>query len=371
MNGDDFTSGRAKGGFARAKALSPGERRAIASAAARARWDTDATEPPILRATHGSADHPLRIGDIEIPCYVLEDGTRVLSQRGVVGGLDMKYGPRVGGADRLTSFLVGKSISPFVSNDLLMLLGNPIKFKTPHGGKLAWGYPATILADICDAVLAARQSSALQKQQQHIADRCEILVRGFARVGIIALVDEATGYQDERVKTALQDVFNAFLRRELAAWVQRFPEEFYREIYRLRGWDWKGMRVNRPHVVAYYTVDIVYSRLLPHIMEELENRMPRTETGRRKGKLHQLFSDDIGHPALAQHLYAVITLMRVAEDGDWDGFMRMLNRAHPKKTEKWLRLLLQETEAVSRPEPIKESTEPLPLFARLRSAASD
>jgi hypothetical protein len=80
-----------------------------------------------------------------------------------------------------------------------------------------------------------------------------MLTRGLARVGIIALVDEATGYQDQRAKTALRDIFDAFLRKELAAWVQRFPEEFYREIFRLRGWGWKGMKVNRPQVVAYYT----------------------------------------------------------------------------------------------------------------------
>jgi hypothetical protein len=29
----------------------------------------------------------------------------------------------------------------------------------------------------------------------HIVDRCEMLVRGFVRVGIIALVDEATGFR--------------------------------------------------------------------------------------------------------------------------------------------------------------------------------
>src|SRR5258708_28611260 len=99
------------------------------------------------------------------------------------------------------------------------------------------------------------------------------------------------------------------------------------------------MKVTSPQVMDYYQVDIVYSRLLPHIMEELERRMPRSESGRRKGKLHQLFSDDVGHPALAQHLYAVITLMRVSDD--WEDFMRMLDKAHPRKTDKWLKELLQ------------------------------
>jgi|ERR1700730_4838949 hypothetical protein len=125
------------------------------------------------------------------------------------------------------------------------------------------------------------------------------------------------------------------------------------------------MKVNRPQVVAYYTVDIVYSRLLPHFMEELESRMPRTESGRRKGKLHQLFSDDVGHPALAQHLYAVITLMRVSDD--WETFMRMLDKAHPRKTDKWLKELLQANEAMPLL-PANDSSEPLPLFERLQIA---
>jgi len=51
---------------------------------------------------------------------------------------------------------------------------------------------------LCETVLQARKDGKLQSQQMHIAEQCEILVRGFARVGIIALVDEATGYQDYR-----------------------------------------------------------------------------------------------------------------------------------------------------------------------------
>jgi hypothetical protein len=74
-------------------------------------------------------------------------------------------------------------------NDLTARIRKPIKFVPPGGGPVAHGYEATILADICDAVL----SNVLQRQQEHIADQCEILLRGFARIGIIALVDEATG----------------------------------------------------------------------------------------------------------------------------------------------------------------------------------
>ncbi len=106
-------------------------------------------------------------------------------------------------------------------------------------------------------------------------------------------------------------------------------DEFYKQIYRLRGWEWRGRKVNPPQIVAHYTNDFVYERLAPGIREELERRMPRTEGGSRKGKLHQLFTDDIGHPALAQHLHAVTTLMKAASS--WEQFKMMLDQALPRR----------------------------------------
>ncbi len=87
----------------------------------------------------------------------------------------------------------------------------------------------------------------------------DLLIRALAKVGIIALVDEATGYQEVRGKQALQAILDAFLRKELAAWAKRFPDEFYQQIFRLRDWEWKGRAKNPPQAVAHYTKDIVYS----------------------------------------------------------------------------------------------------------------
>jgi hypothetical protein len=141
-------------------------------------------------------------------------------------------------------------------------------------------------------------------------------------------IDEATGYQEVRDKHALQALLDAFLRKELAAWAKRFPDEFYEQIFRLRGWRWKGRGTNPPQVVAAYTKDIVYARLAPQILEELERKNP-IEGGRRRAKHHQWLTDDVGHPALAQHLHAVITLMRVARS--WAQFKQMLDLAHPRR----------------------------------------
>ena len=151
---EEPVSGRAKGGVARARALSPEERRDIAKRGAAARWDGC-----VKTATHGSLDHPLKIGDIEIPCYVLEDGTRVLSQRGLQTGVGMSSGgSSKTGEQRLANFLDSMADKGIDVKDLPARIRNPIRFAPPGGGRASYGYEATILADICDAILSARKA---------------------------------------------------------------------------------------------------------------------------------------------------------------------------------------------------------------------
>jgi hypothetical protein len=317
--------GRAKGGVARARMMSPKERKAIAKKAAAARWSGD-----IKQATHGSEDHPLKIGDVEIPCYVLDDETRVLSQRGVIGGLGMSSGSAAGGADRLTIFLGGKALSPFVSDQLLALMANPIKFRRPTGGPIVYGYPATVLADICDVVLSARQAGVLHQQQEHIADRCELLVRGFARIGIIALVDEATGFQRDRAKDALAKILEAFIAKELRPWLQTFPAEFYQELYRLKGKEFPKDTSYRPRYIGLWTNDIVYNRLAPNVLDQLKVVNPKNELGRRPHKHFQWLTGNIGYPKLREHLGSVTSIMKLSND--WHDFKAKLDRIHPRFT---------------------------------------
>lgn len=280
----------------------------------------------ILRAEYGDPSRPLRIGGLEIPCYVLEDGTRVLSGRGMQTalGLGQRHGALLGG------FLARGNLKSFIPKDLAMALEEPVRFIRPgRGGKLAVGFEATVLLDICDVILEARKSGSLTPTQLVVADQCEVLTRAFAKVGIVALIDEATGYQSVRHKEALQALLDKYLDKELAAWAKRFPDNFYEQIFRLRGWDWKGRGVNPPQVVAKYTVDFVYDRLAPGITQELKKRMPKTSSGRNRGNLHQLFTDEVGHPALAQHLHAVVTLMKASKN--WQQFKILLDTALPKK----------------------------------------
>ena len=104
---------------------------------------------------------------------------------------------------------------------------------------------------------------------------------------MIALVDEATGYQETRDRKALQSILDKYLCKELAAWSETFPDEFYKELFRLRGWQCRGMKINRPSVVGRYTNDIIYERLAPGILDELIERNPEDEKGQPKHRHHQ------------------------------------------------------------------------------------
>lgn len=315
-----------EGGKARAKALSKVERTDIARRAADVRWN-------IPQATH---DGILSIAGQQIECAVLQDGRRVLDQPSFLAAIGRTGKPKRaeqvgdGTSFMVPVFLAATNLTPYLSEDLR----SPSRYVVYRtlSGKRAFGYEARLLPLVCEVYLAARQAGALTDKQHHIADACEMLVRGLAQTGIVALVDEATGFQEVRDRRALQAILDQYLRREFAAWAKRFPDEFYKQMFRLKGWAWKSMNpASGPRCIARYTKDLVYSRLGPGVLEELEVRNPVQENRRRKSAHHQWMTDDIGHPALAQHLHAVIALMRVTPDGGWDQFTRMLDRAFPKK----------------------------------------
>lgn len=319
---------KAKGGRARAEALTPEERKAIARKAALARWEAD-----VPQATHEGA---FKLGEADVSAAVLQNGKRLLTQAAFLRALGRSRSPKAGTGvystvDGLPFFLQADVLKPFISDSLRMST-TPIFFKTKDG-KRGVGYDAQLLPDVCEVYLKFRDDLQERKQEipgqyKRIIKACDALIRALAAVGIVALVDEATGYQYERDKLALQAVLEKYLRKELVAWVKVFPDEFYEQIYRLRNWEWKGMAVNRPQVVASYTKDLVYARLAPKILQELESRNPLDEKGRRHAKHHQWLTEDIGNPSLRQHLFGLIVLMRASST--WEEFKQRVDEALPR-----------------------------------------
>lgn len=322
-------SNSSKGGITRAQNLTPEQRKEIASAGARARWaKADPDRENLPRALYGADDRPLRIGEISIPCYVLDDERRMLTVSGMLEGMSMAQGgSMVPGLNRFELFASRERIKPFVSNGLAERIRSPVVFLTPTGKK-AYGYESDILVELCEAVLAARSAGVLQKQQEGIAQRCEMLVRGLARVGIVALVDEATGFQEVRKRDALHRILEAYIAPDLLPWTQRFPNTFYEEMFRLHGWTYDPESVKRPGVVGKFTNQFVYEQLPSGVLDELKKKNPKDDTGRRRARHHQFLTEEIGHPHLEKQITKTITLMQAAED--WPMFKRLFSRVFPK-----------------------------------------
>lgn len=325
------------GGKARAQKLTQEERSAIASEAALARWASRPKPTADMPRVLEGYSSVLHLGGARLPCAVI-DGPhgvqRVLSENGITQAI---LGTRSGASKRLKKaashdgallplFAAPNQLKPFITNDLLDGPLRPIDYV--DGDRVIRGYDSSILVAVCGVWLKARAAGALQKQQLAKAQQAENLTLALADLGILALIDEATGYQDDRAKDALAKIFTAFLAQDRQKWALTFPLDFYREIYRLRGWKFEPWNTKRPSVVANWTDDFVYDRLAPGLTEELRVKNPVAETGRRSHKHHQWFNTEKGHPKLKEHISGVIALLRASED--WPSFRRAMDRAFPK-----------------------------------------
>lgn len=305
---------KSKGGIARAESLSPLQRTEIAKNAAAKRWENQ----KLPRAAYSGE---LSIGEISLPCYVLEDGRRVVSGRGLTSAIGMKG--RGQGATRISQH---KLIKHSNSDDLSMAIDNPIKF---IGVGQTDGYEATVLQEICEAILSARDKGlVVSEADRRYVIQADILMRGFARVGLIALIDEATGYQRERAKDALSKILEAFVAKELQPWVKTFPSEYYEQLFRLRGLDYPTHSVKKPQYFGHITNDVVYKRLAPGVLEELKKEAKKhEETGKNAGRLHQRLTPTVGHPKLREYLSSVTTIMKLSNS--YADFKSKLDSIHP------------------------------------------
>lgn len=281
----------------------------------------------IARATHVGE---LPIQNITIPCAVLEDGRRVLTQQGFLQAIGRARSAKGGQGSSVdvVPFLAAKNLQGFISPELREQL-RPIRFRHALGGT-AYGYSAECLPKVCEVYIRAAEAGALHGWQGKIAVQSSILLDALSTTGIIALVDEATGFQFQRARDALQEILNAYISAGLLKWTRVFPDEFYKELFRLRGLTYDEVSSKRPPIIGKDTADYIYERLAPNVLKELRRLTPRTKSGRLRHKLFQRLTEDVGHPRLREHLAAVIALMRSSDDHV--DFVRRLDRAFPRYT---------------------------------------
>jgi hypothetical protein len=189
------------------------------------------------------------------------------------------------------------------------------------------GYNAEILPAVCEVYLDARAEGVLLPNQRPAAAAAEILIRGLARVGIVALIDEATGFQEVRARRELERILERYVQAELRSWIKTFPDEFFRQIYRLEGWEYTPGTSRRTPYVGKLINHYVYEQLPPGVLPELQRLNPKTEKGYRAHRHHQFLTADTGNVHLDRQITVVTTLMRIAVDKTH--FSDLFERAFP------------------------------------------
>ena len=321
--------GASKGGKARASVLTPEQRSEIARKAVRTRWAKEKGIP--LEEDEGQVFNPLRqdqgesrlavltvepsekvslfngevsFGDITIPCHVLNDGSRVIAQREVIKALTRQEKP----SGTISRVIGVSSLTPYIDVD--EVTSKVIQFRVSGAGHrmLSFGYEATLLVEICEGFLDARDKGSLSEAQLRIAHRAEVILRSCAKIGIIALIDEATGYQEVREKQALQLKLQAFIAEEMQEWARLFPKEFWVQLARLESIHYSPR--NRPLRWGRYVMAFVYDAVDKDVGRELRKKNPNPHF---KQNLHQWLKG-YGREKMRDHLHEVLGVMKTCHD---------------------------------------------------------
>lgn len=337
------------GGKARAEKLTAEQRRDIAKKAAQARWEKQ-SKPPSGQASHqgqnghfsmpsapnrvnlpqGSNDDiesavqgaavpkaifwgELNLVGVKLPCYVLEDGQRII---GRAAANKLLTGTQSGKFEQTISV---RSLQPFI--DAESIIDRFITFNAEglEGlGVTLKGLPADVLIDICQGFVRALEATysnrpipgapGLTQRQAEIAVQASVFLGAIAKVGLDALIDEATGYQEYREKNALEVKLRAYLAGEMRKWEKTFPDALWEEFGRLT--NWKGSIQKRPKYWGKLVMELIYEYLDPDVAQWLKENAPKPK-GRQN--YHQWLSSQYGLQKLIQHIWQVVGMAKTCQ----------------------------------------------------------
>lgn len=256
--------------------------------------------------------------DIKIECYVMDNKERVFSMKGAARSIGLSGG----GSPALVRNLNTEWISPYLSESLRDWLSkanrNSLSKYLTKSGRSFTPFQADLFVDLCRAYVDAKHDGALKnKRQIEVANRLYTVMTAFAKTGLDAIIDEVTGYQYDRDKDELQRLLSKYVSEELMPWAKRFPDEFYKQMFRLKGWTYDGK--NRPKYVGKLTNQYIYDQLPDGVLRELKEKTPKNK------KLHQSLTESVGVPHLDKQLQKTIGLMQASDT--WEEFDKLFNKA--------------------------------------------
>ena len=249
----------------------------------------------------------LNLVGVDVPCYVLEDGQKII---GRTSATEVLTGIKGGGA--LEKYLAVKALEPFIDKDLVLERLVPFRLLEVEGlEKAVKGLPHDLMIEVCQGFVAALQATLqpnspfppLTTRQQQMAVQASMFLSACAKVGLEALIDEATGYQYERAEDALQVKLRAFIADELRAWEKTFPDELWLEFGRLTGWA-TPLR-SRPKWWGKLVIEMIYDTLDPDVAEYLKANKPAPGI-----RWHRQLTENYGVRQLVSRCYEIVGMSK-------------------------------------------------------------
>lgn len=233
-------------------------------------------------------------------CYVLEDGRRVLSQRGAARVLSKKAGGKGARENAvLTPYL--DNLSKVSSG--LSARADFVEFDRPDGGH-ATGIVASDFVALLDAYVDAGLNGLLRANQIHLARNAAATLKALQRVGLDALIDEATGYERVKGDDLLAQRMQAYLRDHRGPYRITWPQALRNELLRLYGYAGDGTK--RWPQWMRSPIDKIYRTIYgDDIKDELKVRNPNPHYG---SSHPQWLEDNVGEMFREVDIHAVVTI---------------------------------------------------------------
>jgi P63C domain len=310
---DDRVRGRAVGAKKLADSMTPEQRKERATKAADARWkkrksDAAPKSDNLPVALYKGA---LDLLGADIPCYVLNNGQRVIGRTAYTEALT-----KIKGGGDLEKYLGVSSLRPFINMDLV--LEGMVAFSLPEVEGLernVKGLPADLAVEIWRGFVNAMaahlvsEEKVLTARQMEMAIHASALLGACAKVGLDALIDEATGAQYDRASDALRVKLRAYLEDEMRKWEKTFPDDLWVEFARLT--NWKGTVTQRPKYWGKLVMELVYGYLDGDVAKWLKDNAPEPKKGQN---YQQWLSGQYGLKKLVEHIWMLIGTARTCEN---------------------------------------------------------
>jgi len=213
-------------------------------------------------------------------------------------------------------------------SELIDQLKNPLEINIE--GTIIPCFEHTAITKFCKAVGEARRAHKIAGEAfLEYAESCERFLAAAADIGLVALIDEATGYIREKQKHEYRDLFRDFIREQMRDWEKEFPDEFFDGIYKIYNLRRESNK-NHPQFFAKFIRKYVYHPLADShgvLLSMLDDKNPVIGKG-RKHKLHQFLDEKVGLTKLRAHVWKVVGILSSVNTKA--GFQKGFRNAFPR-----------------------------------------